>query len=149
MKRHTFEQIYRRFRLQLDGSLVRIGSRSKAKLGTTKHDGFKRIIYEGKCYQASHIVFLLKHGHWPKGQIMYRDKDKDNVNAANLIDVPLENVSASARSVPIQDSFGNCYDSISDASRKVGRSAKSITRALEDGRTSAGRHWFRIREQIG
>lgn len=139
--KHTYEQIAKRFTLTPDGDLCRIGSRSKAKLGTTKRDGFVRIIFEGVAYQASHIVVLLLTKKWPEGQVCYIDGDRSNINSFNLDDLPPKTASAYAMSVRVKDSDGVYYPSISEAARKVKRSPKSIRRAIDDKTFSAGKKW--------
>ncbi len=140
------KEIAIRFRLNGDGDLERVGRRNKAKLGTIKRDGFVRIIHNGKAYQASHIVYYLKNGHWPKGVLKYIDGDRSNINAGNLVDVPNEAAAATANSVKVVDSNGVVYDSITLAAKVVGRSQKSLRNAIRFNSSCAGRKWLRAKE---
>lgn len=140
------KEISNRFRLDGDGNLQRVGSRNKGKLGTIKRDGFMRIIYNGKAYQASHIVYYLKNGNWPVGVLKYIDGDRANINAGNLVDVQNEAAAATANSVKVVDSNGVVYDSITLAAKAVGRSQKSLRNAIRFNSSCAGRKWLRAKE---
>lgn len=55
---------------------------------TARKDGRRRVlfVYAGRriSMYAYHIVWALKHGQWPKGEIDHRDVDPTNDNAHNL-----------------------------------------------------------------
>jgi hypothetical protein len=130
-----------RFRLTKTGDLERTGNRNKGKLGTTKRDGFIRVTYSGKAYQASHIVFYLKHGRWPCGVIRYLDGDRSNFNANNLAEISNTEAGASARNLPVKDSTGRVYKSVTEAAKSVNRSQKSIRNAIKFNSTCNGMKW--------
>jgi len=55
--------------------------------GHKRHDGYVDIGVNGRVYLAHRIVWLLKTGEWPNGQIDHVDGDRSNNRLENLRDV--------------------------------------------------------------
>ena len=137
----TLEQIRARFALDEAGNLHRIGNRNKVKLGTTKRDGFVRIIFNGKAMQASHIVWALKTGEFPVGVICYIDGDRSNINAKNLELKSNEEAAARGAMKAVVNSKGEKFASITQAARAINRNARSLASAIKHGSMCAGVKW--------
>ena len=59
---------------------------SKPAGSLLKGIGYWIIVYKGRRYLRSRLVFLLKYGHWPKGEIDHKDGNPLNDRWQNLYD---------------------------------------------------------------
>jgi len=55
--------------------------------GTLNHDGYIRIMVDGKKFLAHRLAYLHFHGVWPEQQIDHLNGDKSDNRIANLRDV--------------------------------------------------------------
>lgn len=82
-------------RFEDDGKCLRVRRQynSNVTVGSVageKHrrDGYRRVQINGRKYQAHRVLWLMRYGKWPDGEIDHIDGDPENNAADNLRDVP-------------------------------------------------------------
>lgn len=88
----TFDRAVRLFRYdEATGKLTWDAQRGRAKAGdcagARDHKGYVIVRVDGRIYKAHRIVWLMKTGSWPAGEIDHINGVKDDNRFANLRDV--------------------------------------------------------------
>lgn len=52
-----------------------------------KNTGYTQVVFQGRLYQVHRIIWLLLHGHWPKGRVDHKNRSRSDNLSNNLQDV--------------------------------------------------------------
>lgn len=62
----------------------RASRRPKSMSAGWLDEGYIRITIDGRKYHASHLAWLIVHGHWPPNMVDHKDRDPANNRIGNL-----------------------------------------------------------------
>lgn len=61
-------------------------AKAGSEVGWLTEKGYRRFTYKGVTYTATHVIWFLETGEWPKDQIDHKDRQRDNNAFDNLVE---------------------------------------------------------------